>query len=121
MGCVNDPFLAGTTVTREPRRFVTNEEMTPMGEQPSTHQPVTYGRCAQAEGPFYSGTKSALGAAAEQAPGYGSNFQQNKMSNNIYFTAIVDTAAWGAEMATALAGNRARGPIHVAEPIGPTR
>jgi len=45
--------LAGTTATREPRRFVTNEEMTPMGEQPSTHQPVTYDRCAHVEGPFY--------------------------------------------------------------------
>ena len=53
MGCVNDAFLAGTTATREPRRFVTNEEMTPMGEQPSTHQPVTYDRCAHVEGPFY--------------------------------------------------------------------
>ena len=119
MGCVNDAFLAGTTATREPRRFVTNEEMTPMGEQPSTHQPVTYDRCAHVEGPFYHGTKSTLGAGAELVPGYGSNFQQSRVSNNIYFTALVDTAAWGAELATALAGSGARGHIYVVEPIGP--
>ena len=101
MGCVNDAFLAGTTATREPRRFVTNEEMTPMGGQPSTHQPVTCDRCAHIEGPFYHGTKSALGAGAELVPGYGSNFQQSRVSNNIYFTALVDTAAWAAELATA--------------------
>jgi rifampin ADP-ribosylating transferase len=66
MDCVNDVVLAGTTATREPRRFVTNEEMTPMGEptstrQPSTHQPVTYDRCAYVEGPFYHGTICARG------------------------------------------------------------
>ena len=90
-----------------------------MGEQPSTHQPVTYDRCAHIEGPFYHGTKSALGAGAELVPGYGSNFQQSRVSNNIYFTALVDTAAWGAELATALAGSGARGHIYVVEPIGP--
>ena len=31
-----------------------------MGEQPSTHAPVTYERCAHIEGPFYHGTKFAL-------------------------------------------------------------
>ena len=65
-----------------------------MGEQPSTHQPVTYDRCAHVEGPFYHGTRSTLGAGAELVPGYGSNFQQSRVSNNIYFTALVDTAAW---------------------------
>ena len=119
MGCVNDALLAGTTATRAPRRFVTNEEMTPMGEQPSTHQPVTYDRCAHVKGPFYHGTKSALGAGAELAPGYGSNFQHSRVSNNIYFTALVETAAWGAELATALAGIGERGHIYVVEPMGP--
>jgi hypothetical protein len=119
MGCVNDAFLAGTTQTPEPRRFVTNEEMTPMGEQPSTHQPVTYDRCAHVEAPPYHGTKSALGAGAELVPGCGSSFQQSRVPNNIYFTALVDTAAWAAELATALAGSGARGHIHVVGPIGP--
>ena len=90
-----------------------------MGEQPSTHQPVTYESCADVEGPFYHGTKSVLGADAELVPGYGSNFQQSRVSNNIYFTALVDTAAWGAELATALAGSGERGHVYVVEPLGP--
>ena len=77
-----------------------------MGEQTSTHTPVTYDRCTHIEGPFYHGTKSAFEAGAELVPGYGSNFQQGRVSNNIYFTALVETAAWGAELATA---GRARG------------
>jgi hypothetical protein len=40
MGCVNDAFLAGTTATRD--RGVRDERGDDaMGEQPSTHQPVT--------------------------------------------------------------------------------
>jgi hypothetical protein len=79
--------------------------MTPLGQQPSPYQPLTYDRCAHVEGPFYHGTKSALGVGAELVPGYGSNFQQSRVSNNIYFAALVDTAACGAELATALAGS----------------
>ena len=90
-----------------------------MGEHPSTHTPVTYDRCTHIEGPFYHGTKSALEVGAELAPGYGSNFQQSRVSNNIYFTALVEIAAWGAELATALAGSGERGHIYVVEPMGP--
>ena len=52
-------------------------------------------------------------------PGHGSNFQDGRVSKNIYFTALVDTAAWGAELATALAGISERGHIYVVEPLGP--
>lgn len=90
-----------------------------MGEHPSTHTPVTYQSCAHIGGPFYHGTKSALEAGAELVPGYGSNFQESRVSNNIYFTALVETAAWGAELATALAGSRELGHIYVVEPMGP--
>lgn len=65
-----------------------------MGEQTSTHTPVTYDCCTAIEGPFYHGTKSAFEAGAELVPGYGSNFQQGRVSNNIYFTALMETAAW---------------------------
>ncbi|MDP9207611.1 MAG: NAD(+)--rifampin ADP-ribosyltransferase, partial [Actinomycetota bacterium] len=51
--------------------------------------------------------------------GYGSNFQQGRVSNNIYFTALAETAAWGAELATAMAGSGERGHIYVVEPMGP--
>jgi Rifampin ADP-ribosyl transferase len=72
-----------------------------MGEDKSTHLPVTYERCEHITGPFYHGTKSALKAGDELVPGYGSNFQEGRVSNHIYFTTVVGTAAWGAELATA--------------------
>ena len=55
----------------------------------------------------------------ELAPGYGSNYHEGRVSNNIYFAARVDTAAWGAELATALAGDDQRGYIYIVEPLGP--
>ncbi|MHB8339596.1 MAG: NAD(+)--rifampin ADP-ribosyltransferase [Mycobacteriales bacterium] len=83
------------------------------------HAPVTYARCSHVEGPFFHGTKVALGVGDELVPGYGSNFQQDRMSNNIYFAAALETAIWGAELATALAGSAERGRIYVVEPLGP--
>lgn len=73
----------------------------------------------QDPGPFFHGTKAALEVGDELVPGYGSNFQEGRVSNNIYFTSLVDTAAWGAELATALAGVPERGRIYVVEPLGP--
>ncbi|BEP12699.1 NAD(+)--rifampin ADP-ribosyltransferase [Acidothermaceae bacterium B102] len=90
-----------------------------MDEQGSTHVAVTYDRCAHITGPFYHGTKTALAIGDELVAGYGSNFQERRVSNNIYFTAVVGTAAWGAELATALAGLSERGHIYVVEPLGP--
>ena len=55
----------------------------------------------------------------ELIPGYGSNFQTGRVSNHIYFTAVLETAVWGAELATALAGIAERGHIYVVEPLGP--
>ena len=90
-----------------------------MDEQPSTHTPVTYDSCKRIGGPFYHGTKSALEVGAELVPGQGSNYQQGRVSNNIFFSALVETAAWGAELATALAGGDGRGHIYVVDPTGP--
>jgi hypothetical protein len=85
----------------------------------SARVPVTYESCAHITGPFFHGTKSALAVGDELVPGYGSNFQEGRVMNHIYFTALVDTAAWGAELATALAGSGERGHIYVVEPLGP--
>lgn len=90
-----------------------------MGERPSTSTPVTYDNSAAIEGPFYHGTKDALEVGTELVPGFGSNFHRGRVSNNIYFTALVETAAWGAELATALKGSAERGHIYVVEPLGP--
>jgi rifampin ADP-ribosylating transferase len=81
--------------------------------------PVTFDHCQHITGPFFHGTKVALRIGDELAPGYGSNFHDGRVSNNIYFTALVDTAAWGAELSAALAGTEARGHIYVVEPLGP--
>lgn len=90
-----------------------------MSDSSNNHVPVTYENCELIPGPFYHGTKSVLVVGHELVPGYGSNFQEGRISNNIYFTALVDTAAWGAELATALAGSEQPGHIYVVEPLGP--
>jgi hypothetical protein len=90
-----------------------------MAEGGIVHVAVTYERCGHVEGPFFHGTKAALGVGDELVPGYGSNFQQGRMSNNIYFAAALETAIWGAELATALAGSAGRGRVYVVEPLGP--
>ena len=82
-------------------------------------KPVTFEHYNHVEGPFYHGTKSVLNLGDELVPGFGSNFQEDRVSNNIYFCALVDTAAWGAELATALAGSGERGHIYIVAPLGP--
>ena len=90
-----------------------------MSEDGETYVPVTYESCERVRGPFYHGTKAVLAVGDELAPGFGSNYQERRVSNNIYFSALVETAAWGAELATALAGLEERGRIYVVEPLGP--
>lgn len=89
-----------------------------MNENSPPFVPVSYEHWEHIAGPFYHGTKSALDIGDELVSGYTSNFQAGRISNNIYFTALVETAAWGAELATALAGSE-RGHIYVVEPLGP--
>ena len=90
-----------------------------MSEHDRTHEPVTYEHCDHVGGPFFHGTKAAVHVGAELVPGHGSNFQAGRVMNHVYFTRLVDTAAWGAELATALAGIDERGHVYVVEPLGP--
>ncbi len=90
-----------------------------MGESDSTYVPVLFDRCDQIEEPFYHGTKSTFQVGEELVPGHGSNFHEGRVSNHIYFAALVETAVWGAELAAALAGSGERGHIYVVEPTGP--
>jgi Rifampin ADP-ribosyl transferase len=83
------------------------------------HVPVTYTSYAHVEGPFFHGTRFVLEAGDELKPGYGSNYQDGRVSNNVYFTTLVPTAAWGAQLASALAGSDDRGRIYEVEPLGP--
>ena len=96
-----------------------SEQQPTTGADGGAHVPVTYDSCAHVVGPFFHGTRFALDVGDELVPGNRSNFQEGRVSNNVYFTALVDTAAWGAELATALAGSSDRGHIYVVEPLGP--
>ena len=77
--------------------------------------PVTFEHCDHIKGPFYHGTKSSLAIGSLLTPGYGSNFEDGRVANHIYFTATLDAATWGAELAR---GDGA-GRIYVVEPTGP--
>ncbi|WP_116452998.1 NAD(+)--rifampin ADP-ribosyltransferase [Blastococcus litoris] len=90
-----------------------------MDETPGARVPVTYEHCAHVSGPFFHGTKAVLAVGDELVAGHGSNFETGRTSNNVYFTALQETAAWGAELATALAGLEERGHVYVVEPQGP--
>ena len=96
-----------------------NDDDMTVGESDVAYVPVTFNRCDHIEGPFYHGTKSTLRVGDQLVPGNGSNFQEGRVSNNIYFAALVETAVWGAELATVLAGSGERGHIYVVEPTGP--
>jgi len=63
---------------------------------------------------FYHGTKADLKIGDLLAPGYGSNFVEREL-NHIYFSATLDAATWGAE----LARGEGRGRIYNVEPTGP--
>lgn len=81
--------------------------------------PVTYERCDHVRGPFYHGTRCTFEVGDLVVAGFASNYQEGRVSNNVYFSATIETAVWGAELATALAGSGERGRIYVVEPTGP--
>jgi uncharacterized membrane protein len=64
-------------------------------------------------GPFFHGTKAKLNIGDLLEPQHLSNYQDKK-SNYIYFTATLDAAKWGAELATSQSEER----IYIVEPLG---
>ena len=90
-----------------------------MNHAANDRTPVTYDTCDQVSGPFLHGTKALLEVGVEVVPGHTSNFQDGRVSNNIYFTTLESTATWGAQLSAALAGRDDRGHIYVVEPSGP--
>ncbi len=65
-------------------------------------------------GPFYHGTKADLKLGDFLEPGYSSNYGQRKKANFVYFTATLDAAIWGAELAVGENPSR----IYQVEPMG---
>lgn len=51
-------------------------------------------------------------------PGFASNFEDGRVPNNVYFTALLEPAVWGDELSTSLVGAEDRGYIYIIEPTG---
>ena len=66
------------------------------------------------DGGYLHGTKADLAVGDLLVPGRESNFEAGRLMNYIYFTATLDAATWGAE----LAAGEGRGRIYVVEPTG---
>ena len=82
-------------------------------------EPVTFERCDHVDGPYFHGARIAFNPGDELVPGHGSNYHDGRVSNHVYFSALLETAVWGAELAVALAHDEAPGHIYVVEPTGP--
>jgi rifampin ADP-ribosylating transferase len=63
---------------------------------------------------FYHGTKADLEVGDLVRPGFGSNFVEREL-RHIYFSATLEAATWGAELAKGNGGGR----IYIVEPTGP--
>jgi rifampin ADP-ribosylating transferase len=67
-----------------------------------------------AAGGYLHGTKANLAVGDMLRPGRESNFENGRIMNYVYFTATLDAATWGAE----LAAGEGRGRIYIVEPTG---
>jgi rifampin ADP-ribosylating transferase len=65
-------------------------------------------------GVYLHGTRADLAIGELLVPGRESNFERGRVMNYIYFTATLDAATWGAELA---AGDD-RERIYIVEPMG---
>jgi rifampin ADP-ribosylating transferase len=66
------------------------------------------------DGVYLHGTKARLAVGDLLVPGRESNFEAGRVMNYVYFTATLDAAVWGAE----LASGEGRGRIYLVEPTG---
>jgi rifampin ADP-ribosylating transferase len=66
------------------------------------------------EGVYLHGTKADLGVGDLVAPGRESNFEAGRVMNYVYFSATLDAAVWGPELAI----GDGRGRISIVEPTG---
>jgi rifampin ADP-ribosylating transferase len=65
-------------------------------------------------GVYLHGTKADLALGELLVPGRTSNFEVGRIMNYVYFTATLDAATWGAELAV----GEGRGRIYIVEPTG---
>ena len=74
---------------------------------------MTYAKDLPPGTTFYHGTRADLSAGDLLAPGFASNYAHRKLSW-IYFSATLEAATWGAE----LAAGDGRERIYIVEPTG---
>lgn len=65
-------------------------------------------------GVYLHGTRADLAVGDMLMPGRESNFEDGRLMNYVYFTATLDAATWGAELAV----GEGRGRIYFVEPTG---
>ena len=96
-----------------------------MEDAPTYRTPVTFDHCSHVNGPFFHGTRAALKVGDDLVPGHRSHFRPSRALLHVYFTTLVETAVWGAELAAALHPDGddglpvSRERIYVVEPQGP--
>jgi rifampin ADP-ribosylating transferase len=78
----------------------------------STGEPVPFE--VYEPGVYLHGTKADLAVGDVLVPGRESNFEEGRVMNHVYFTATLDAAVWGAELAV----GQGRGRIYIVEPAG---
>jgi rifampin ADP-ribosylating transferase len=78
----------------------------------ASREPVPFE--AYEAGVYLHGTKADLAVGDLLAAGRESNFETGRTMNYVYFTATLDAAVWGAE----LAAGEGRGRIYIVEPTG---
>ncbi len=65
--------------------------------------------------PYYHGTRVDLKVGDLIGPGYASNYGRRRKANHVYFSATLEAATWGAELAV----GDGPGRIYLVEPTGP--
>lgn len=83
------------------------------------HVPVTFDSCSHIEGPFFHGTRTIFEIGDELTAGHPSNYHEGRISNHLYFAALLEPAIWGAELAMALTESGGRSHVYMVEPTGP--
>ncbi|HFT2653332.1 TPA: NAD(+)--rifampin ADP-ribosyltransferase [Klebsiella pneumoniae] len=81
--------------------------------------PISHDNYNQVQGPFYHGTKANLAIGDLLTTGFISHFEDGRILKHIYFSALMEPAVWGAELAMSLSGLEGRGYIYIVEPTGP--
>lgn len=81
--------------------------------------PISHENYRQVCGPFYHGTKANLSVGDLITTGHPSHFENGRTLKHVYFSALMEPAIWGAELAMSLSRLDGRGYIYIIEPTGP--